>query len=99
MTADDAENVRRAVAALSQCTHPETGATLASIFGVDLDRLAAMTMTPSRITPRHLEALDEAHFATAQGLTLRGDLRVALWELHQLLRADAGVSPTGTDKG
>lgn len=84
----DVENVHRAVAALTGVTVPEHGATLAALYGVDLDRLTALA-TARAITPKQLEALEEAHFATAQGLTLRGDLRVALWELLQLLRAEA----------
>jgi hypothetical protein len=49
-------------------------------------------LAPRRVTPLQLTALEEAHFATAQGLRLTGDLRVALWELLQLLRAEVATA-------
>lgn len=46
LTAD--ENLRRAIAALTACQSSVTGATLASIYGVDVDALAQLTADAAR---------------------------------------------------
>jgi len=54
------------------------------------------TRAPRPITAAHLDALGVAMIATVEGGRIGAEHRLVLRDLYQLLRADAGASPSGT---
>jgi hypothetical protein len=61
------------------------------VEGIRAKVYAALRVSAApRVSHLELEALGEAYYCCAQGIRLRTDLRIVLWDLLQHLRAEAG---------